>query len=66
MTLDRQALRTQPDTSGEEAASPVSGVGYTTRVSSLDQNQDRQLEGIQLDETFADSVSAPAAVDGAA
>jgi len=31
-------------------------VGYT-RVSSLDQNLDRQLEGIALDKAFADSVS---------
>jgi DNA invertase Pin-like site-specific DNA recombinase len=31
-------------------------VGYT-RVSSLDQNLARQLDGIQLDKTFADSVS---------
>jgi DNA invertase Pin-like site-specific DNA recombinase len=31
-------------------------VGYT-RVSSLDQNLDRQLDGIRLDKTFADRVS---------
>ncbi len=56
MTPDRQALRFQPDTSGEEAAITGQQVGYT-RVSSLDQNHDRQLESIQLDKTFADSVS---------
>jgi len=31
-------------------------IGYT-RVSSLDQNLDRQLDGIQIDKTFADSAS---------
>ena len=31
-------------------------VGYT-RVSTLEQNTDRQLDGIELDRTFADHVS---------
>ncbi len=31
-------------------------VGYI-RVSSVDQNQDRQLEGVDLDRTFTDSAS---------
>jgi len=56
LTPRRQTLRFQPDTSGEEAAITGQRVGYT-RVSSLDQNLDRQLDGIQLDKTFAESVS---------
>jgi len=42
--------------SDQEAAITRQRVGYT-RVSSLDQNLDRQLDGIALDKTFPDSVS---------
>jgi len=42
--------------SDQEAAITGQRVGYT-RVSSLDQNLDRQLDGIALDKTFPDSVS---------
>jgi len=56
LTPCSQALRFQPDTTGEEATITGQRVGYT-RVSSLDQNLDRQLDGIALDKTFADSVS---------
>ncbi len=56
MTPARQALRFHPDTLGGEAAITGQRVGYL-RVSSLDQNLGRQLDGIALDQTFADSVS---------
>jgi len=56
LTPARQALRFHPNTLGEEAAITGQRVGYT-RVSSLDQNLDRQLDGIPLDKTFAESVS---------
>jgi len=42
--------------SDQEAAITGQRVGYT-RVSSLDQNLDRQLDGITLDKTFPDNVS---------
>jgi len=42
--------------SDQEAAITGQRVGYT-RVSSLDQNVDRQLDGITLDKTFPDNVS---------
>jgi len=51
-----QGLRVQPDTS--RSAGRISGqrVGYT-RVSSLDQNTDQQLDGVVLDRTFTDNAS---------
>jgi len=48
--------RVQPDTSESGDAITGQRVGYI-RVSSLDQNVDRQLDGITVDRTFTDSAS---------
>jgi DNA invertase Pin-like site-specific DNA recombinase len=49
-------LRFHPDTSRRGDTITGQRVGYT-RVSSLDQNVDRQLGGIAVDRTFTDSAS---------
>ena len=56
MTLADADLRFQPDTSRSGAVITGQRVGYT-RVSTLEQNTDRQLEGIDADRTFTDHVS---------
>jgi len=48
--------RFQPDTSRSGAVITGQCVGYT-RVSTLDRNTDRQLDGIDIDRTFTDHVS---------
>ncbi len=49
-------LRFQPDTQDQGTVIKGQRVGYT-RVSSLDQNTDRQLDGIELDRIFTDHTS---------
>ena len=56
MTHSPRDHRVQPDTSESGAAITGQRVGYI-RVSSLDQNVDRQLDGITVDRTFTDSAS---------
>ena len=57
MTPAVKGHRFQPDTStGRERIISGQRVGYI-RVSSLDQNTDRQLDGIQLDRLFTDRLS---------
>jgi len=48
--------KVQPDTSCREGRIGGQRVGYT-RVSSLDQNTDRQLDGVALDRAFTDNAS---------
>jgi len=48
--------KVQPDTSCRGERIGGQRVGYT-RVSSLDQNTDRQLDGVALDRTFTDNAS---------
>ena len=52
----RGLLRVQPDTFGREGTISGQRVAYT-RVSTLDQNTARQLDGIAVDRTFTDSAS---------
>lgn len=56
MTPADESLRFHPDTFGLEDTIPGQQVGYT-RVSTLDQNSDRQLDGVALDRLFTDSAS---------
>ena len=56
MTHSPRDHRVQPDTSESGDAITGQRVGYI-RVSSLDQNVDRQLDGITVDRTFTDSAS---------
>ncbi len=56
MTYCSRSLRFHPDTSGQGDTITGQRVGYT-RVSSLDQNVDRQLDGIAVDRTFTDTAS---------
>jgi predicted site-specific integrase-resolvase len=56
LTLVADDLRFQPDTSRSGAVLNGQRVGYT-RVSTLEQNSDRQLDGVDVDRTFTDHVS---------
>jgi DNA invertase Pin-like site-specific DNA recombinase len=56
LTLVVAGLRFQPDTSRSGADINGQRVGYT-RVSTLEQSTDRQLDGIDVGRTFADHVS---------
>ncbi len=56
MTVVTAGLRFQPDTSRSGAGINGQRVGYI-RVSTLEQNTDRQLDGVEVDRTFADHVS---------
>jgi DNA invertase Pin-like site-specific DNA recombinase len=49
-------LRVQPDTLCTEGAMAGQRIGYI-RVSGLDQNTERQLEGVELDRIFTDKAS---------
>ena len=56
MTLPRYGLRLQLDTLTWEAGLKGQRIGYV-RVSSLDQNPERQLEQVQVDRIFTDKAS---------
>ncbi len=56
MTHHYEVLRVQPDTFGREGTIGGQRVAYT-RVSTLEQNTARQLDGIVVDRTFTDSAS---------
>ena len=56
MTHRYGVFRVQPDTFGEGSEPSGQRVAYT-RVSTLDQNTARQLDGVAVDRTFTDSAS---------
>lgn len=56
MTLPRDGLRIQLDTLFQEDGLKGQRIGYV-RVSSLDQNPERQLEQVQVDRIFTDKAS---------
>jgi len=56
LTHHYEVLRVQPDTFGREGTIGGQRVAYT-RVSTLEQNTARQLDGIVVDRTFTDSAS---------
>jgi DNA invertase Pin-like site-specific DNA recombinase len=62
LTHPIHGLRIYPDTNAQEdtmkTANKITGqtIGYI-RVSSLDQNTERQLDGVQLDQVFTDKAS---------
>jgi hypothetical protein len=56
LTLVAGVLRVQPDTLRQEGDMAWQRIGHI-RVSSLDQNTQRQLEGIELDRIFTDKAS---------
>jgi DNA invertase Pin-like site-specific DNA recombinase len=56
LTLPRDGLRLQLDTLSQEVGLKGQRIGYV-RVSSLDQNPERQLEQVQVDRIFTDTAS---------
>ena len=56
LTLPRDGLRLQLDTLSQEDGLKGQRIGYV-RVSSLDQNPERQLEQVQVDRIFTDKAS---------
>jgi DNA invertase Pin-like site-specific DNA recombinase len=56
LTLPRDGLRLQLDTLSQEDGLKGQRIGYV-RVSSLDQNPERQLEQVQVDRIFTDTAS---------